>query len=112
MLHFLVAIQICIIRFLRHQFGIGCTGSDWYAMKSTTYETVPYKKAAMIDKWKDDWACLFKALRTMSEKNSETRVHIRNRTNTNVEAINRPLFSYADRMGQIVYLNKMLKNDD
>ena len=69
-------------------------------------------KVQVIEKWNDGWSCLFKALNSLKEEDLEKVIYIRNQGQTVVEAINRQLCHYSYHVGQIVFLGKMICNED
>ncbi|PKA99512.1 uncharacterized protein DUF1572 [Flavobacteriaceae bacterium MAR_2009_75] len=70
----------------------------------------PYgSKQEMIVAWEKGWTCLFNALESISEQDYNRLIKIRNEEHTIVEAINRQLAHYANHVGQIVLLAKMIK---
>jgi hypothetical protein len=73
----------------------------------------PYQtKSEMITDWKKGWSCLFDALKPLNSNNFEQLVYIRNQGHTVTEAINRQLCHYSYHIGQLVFVAKMIKNDD
>tara|TARA_R110002167_G_scaffold190051_1_gene392292 strand:- start:3500 stop:4051 length:552 start_codon:yes stop_codon:yes gene_type:complete len=62
--------------------------------------------------WDKGWACLIDALSKLSESDLETIVYIRNDGHTVIEAMNRQLAHYAYHIGQLVFIAKMLKNEE
>ena len=67
---------------------------------------------ALKEKWEAGWACLFQALDSINEENFDTIIYIRNMGHTIPEAINRQLAHYAYHIGQIVYIGRMLKDQE
>ncbi|MCF2875105.1 MULTISPECIES: DUF1572 family protein [unclassified Tenacibaculum] len=65
-------------------------------------------KEEVIAYWENGWQCLFKALNSITEENSNTIVYIRNQGHTITEAINRQLCHYSYHVGQIVFLGRLL----
>jgi hypothetical protein len=65
----------------------------------------------LMRKWNDGWACLFKAINSITEDNFNTIIYIRNVGHTIQEAINRQLAHYPYHIGQIVFIGKMVKGD-
>jgi hypothetical protein len=63
-------------------------------------------------KWKEGWNCLFEALETAQNIDSETKIMIRNQPLTITEAFLRQLAHYSHHVGQIVYIGKMLKSEE
>lgn len=69
-------------------------------------------KEELMNRWYEGWACLLKTLEHLTDADLERIVYIRNDGHTVVEAINRQLAHYPYHIGQIVFIAKMLKNDD
>lgn len=69
-------------------------------------------KDELMHRWQEGWACLSAALAQLSEADMEHIVYIRNEGHTVVEALNRQLAHYASHIGQIIFIAKMLKNED
>jgi hypothetical protein len=61
--------------------------------------------------WNEGWACLFDALNSITNNDLDKIIYIRNDGHTVLEAINRQLAHYPYHVGQIVFLAKMIKND-
>lgn len=73
----------------------------------------PFKsKTALMDHWTKGWDCLLNALNQLTEADLEKIIYIRNDGHTVIEAINRQLAHYPYHIGQIVFIAKMLKNED
>ena len=68
-------------------------------------------KKEMIAAWEKGWQCLFEALASINETNFETPIRIRGQEHTIIEAINRQLAHYANHVGQIVLLGKMIQGE-
>ncbi len=66
----------------------------------------------LFGKWNEGWDCLFTALEPLAENNLEQVVYIRNMGHTVTEAINRQLAHYAYHVGQIVFLGKLIQDQD
>lgn len=69
-------------------------------------------KEELINRWNEGWACLLKTLEHLTDADLERVVYIRNDGHTVVEAINRQLAHYPYHIGQMVFIAKMLKNED
>lgn len=75
--------------------------------------TNPFKtKEELMERWNAGWDCLLHTLENLSEQDLEKIVYIRNDGHTVVEAINRQLAHYPYHIGQLVFIAKMLKNQD
>lgn len=69
-------------------------------------------KVKLMERWSRGWECLLKTLEHLTEEDMERIVYIRNDGHTVVEAINRQLAHYPYHIGQMVFIAKMLKNED
>lgn len=65
-------------------------------------------RAELLEKWNAGWACLFKAIDSLTLADLDQIIYIRNQGHTVTEAINRQLAHYPYHIGQIVFLGKML----
>lgn len=73
----------------------------------------PYEnRKELLLAWEEGWNCLFNALDSVNAENFEVPVFIRSEQHTIIEAIHRQLAHYANHVGQIIYLGKMLKGKD
>ncbi len=68
-------------------------------------------KEALLNTWQQGWDCLFDAVRSLTEGDLEKEVIIRNMGHTVVEAINRQVSHYSYHIGQMVYIGKLIQND-
>lgn len=69
-------------------------------------------KAELMECWNKGWECLIRALDQLTEADLERIVYIRNDGHTVTEAINRQLAHYPYHIGQLVFIAKMLQNDN
>ena len=68
---------------------------------------------ASIEKlWNEGWDCTFNALRPLTDDDLGKIVYIRNQGHTVTEAINRQLAHYPYHIGQIVFIGKMLLDNN
>jgi Protein of unknown function (DUF1572) len=65
-------------------------------------------KADLLTVWNEGWACLFEAINSITEADFDTIIYIRNERHTIVEAINRQLAHYPYHIGQLVFIGKMV----
>ena len=86
-------------------------GEKPWRHRDTEFEEPFTTKTEMIAAWEKGWQCLFDAIATLNSDNFNRLVKIRNEEHTIVEAINRQLAHYANHVGQIVLLGKMIKGD-
>ena len=69
-------------------------------------------KKEIIDSWEKGWQCLFDALNGIDESNFGNQIVIRGQAHTIPQAINRQLAHYANHVGQIVFIGKMIRGQD
>ncbi|MGB1269066.1 MAG: DUF1572 family protein [Flavobacteriaceae bacterium] len=69
-------------------------------------------KEDLLKVWEKGWECLFTAIDPLTKEDFQKEVYIRNMGHTVVEAINRQLAHYAYHVGQIVFIGKMLANEN
>lgn len=63
-------------------------------------------------RWNEGWACLEHALNSLQEDDLDRIVYIRNEGHTVLEALNRQLAHYPYHIGQMIYIAKMLSDED
>jgi len=69
-------------------------------------------KKELIKLWESGWSCLFEALEELNQEDLEKEVFIRNIGQTIRSAIDRQLCHYSYHVGQIVFIGKMIKNEN
>ena len=69
-------------------------------------------KEEVLAYWEKGWNCLFDAINPLTEEDLDKIVYIRNQGHTVIEAINRQLCHYSYHIGQLVFLGKMLQNEN
>ncbi|MBD1365644.1 DUF1572 family protein [Mucilaginibacter sp. ZT4R22] len=66
----------------------------------------------LLAKWNEGWACLFSALELVNESTIHNHVFIRGEKHTITDAINRQLAHYPYHIGQIVFIAKMIADNN
>jgi len=66
----------------------------------------------LMDLWNNGWSLLFSTLENIREEDLLKYVYIRKEEHTVIRAIQRQLSHYAYHCGQIVYLAKMIRNEN
>ena len=66
----------------------------------------------LLQKWNEGWSCLLNAIGSLKEEDLEKIIYIRNMGHTVTEAINRQLAHYPSHIGQIIFLGKMINNEE
>jgi hypothetical protein len=87
-------------------------GEKPWRHRDTEFEEPFTTKTEMITAWEEGWQCLFDAIASINSNNFSRLVKIRNEEHTITEAINRQLAHYANHVGQIVVLGKMIKGEN
>jgi len=87
-------------------------GEKTWRHRDSEFEDTYTSKSDMITHWEKGWYCLFDAINTLKDNDLERLIYIRNQGHTVTEAINRQLSHYAFHVGQIVFLGKMIANEN
>ena len=69
-------------------------GEKEWRNRDSEFENSIQTKEDMMTKWNDGWDCLFNALDTINTENFNTRIYIRNQSQSITEAINRQFGHY------------------
>ena len=84
---------------------------DW-RNRDTEFESAVTSKDDLLKRWEAGWKCLFDALHSITDADLDKEILIRNQKHTIAEAINRQLAHYPYHIGQIVFLGKMLSDNN
>ncbi|MBB6332893.1 hypothetical protein HNP24_003896 [Chryseobacterium sediminis] len=69
-------------------------------------------KEQVLDFWEKGWECFFEALEKINDDNLYSTTYIRGEAHPVIDAVLRQLAHYPYHIGQIVYIAKMIKNED
>lgn len=69
-------------------------------------------KQEVLDFWEKGWKCLLEALEQITNENMYATIYIRGEAHSVIDAVFRQLTHYPYHIGQMVYIAKMLKNED
>ena len=69
-------------------------------------------KDEVLQYWEAGWKCLFDALNQINDENLHSIIYIRNEAHTVLDAVLRQLAHYPYHIGQIIYIAKMMKDQD
>lgn len=83
---------------------------DWRD-RDSEFENDFKTKAELLDFWNRGWEVFENAIAQLSPEDLDKTIYIRNQGHSVVEAINRQLAHYPYHVGQIVFIGKMLAND-
>ena len=86
-------------------------GEKEWRQRDAEFENDIRTKEELLQKWNEGWACLYAALDSLMPEDLERIIYIRNQGHTVMEAINRQLAHYPYHVGQIVFLGKMIRNE-
>jgi hypothetical protein len=87
-------------------------GEKPWRNRDAEFEEILWTKEETLKHWKTGWTCLFAALDSLTEKDVEKIVYIRNIGHTVFEALTRQLAHYASHIGQIVFIGKILRGNE
>ena len=84
---------------------------DW-RNRDQEFENTFTTKQEILDYWEKGWRCLFEALNTITEDNINSTIYIRGEAHTVTDAVLRQLAHYSYHVGQIVFIGKILQNEN
>jgi len=87
-------------------------GEKAWREREGEFENEFASKEELLAKWEQGWKCLFDAINSLTEEDLGKEIFIRNMGHTVMEAINRQLAHYPYHIGQMVFLGKMIANEN
>lgn len=84
---------------------------DW-RNRDEEFEGTYSSKAALLSDWEKGWECLFNITQKLTPNDLSKTVLIRKEPHTVMDAVNRQVAHYSYHVGQIVYLAKLIKQDN
>lgn len=87
-------------------------GEKPWRHRDSEFENNFKTREEMLDYWEKGWKVLFDALEEMNDEVLQREITIREEKHTVLDAVLRQLAHYPYHIGQIVFIAKMLKNDD
>ena len=69
-------------------------------------------KEEVLEFWEKGWSCLFEAIDQITDENINSTIYIRGEAHSVLDAVFRQLAHYPYHVGQIIYIGKMMKNND
>lgn len=86
-------------------------GEKTWRSRDAEFETrLNYQQ--LLDIWEKGWYCCLHAIEMLTEDDLAKTIHIRGEAMPAIDAINRQLAHYASHVGQIIYIAKILKNEN
>jgi Protein of unknown function (DUF1572) len=86
-------------------------GEKEWRQRDAEFDNDIANRAELLAKWNEGWNCLFNAINPLTEEDLTKEIYIRNMGHTVVEAINRQLAHYPYHVGQIVFIGKLVCDD-
>jgi hypothetical protein len=87
-------------------------GEKEWRKRDDEFETITQTRTQLMEQWDQGWECLFNALHGLSNAQLNEVIYIRGEAHSVVEAIARQLTHYAYHVGQIVFLARLLNQDN
>jgi hypothetical protein len=84
---------------------------DW-RKRDAEFEIKKTSKDQLIELWEKGWHCCFDALNSLTDNDLLKIIYIRGEGLSVVDAINRQLAHYPYHVGQIIYVAKMIQDDN
>lgn len=87
-------------------------GEKGWRDRDDEFEVHNYSRQQLIDLWNKGWGCFLDALTSLKETDLLKTIYIRDESLSAIDAINRQLAHYPYHIGQIVYIGRLIKNND
>jgi len=87
-------------------------GEKPWRQRDDEFEIHAYTKQQLIERWNKGWICFFDAVQSLNENDLLKQVSIRDEKLSVIDAIIRQLAHYPHHIGQIVYIGRMIKNEN
>ncbi|MFM9989349.1 DUF1572 domain-containing protein [Flavobacterium sp.] len=87
-------------------------GEKEWRNRDGEFENNINSKETLIEMWDEGWKCFFNALNLLNAEDLNRIIYIRNEGHTVLEAINRQLAHYPYHVGQMVFIGKMICNEN
>lgn len=87
-------------------------GEKEWRNRDAEFENDVSDKETLLAQWEEGWHCLFQAIDPLTTEDLEKIVYVRNMGHTVIEAVNRQLSHYSYHVGQIVYIGRLIIDQD
>jgi hypothetical protein len=87
-------------------------GEKEWRQRDAEFDNDIADRTELLEKWNEGWACLFNAINPLTDDDLTKEIFIRNQGHTITEAINRQLAHYPYHVGQIVFIGKLLCDEN
>lgn len=86
-------------------------GEKPWRKRDAEFETIPTTKEEVLASWNAGWYCVFNALESLQPADLTKTIYIRTEPLTVYDAMLRQLAHYPHHVGQIIYIGKMIKDE-
>ena len=87
-------------------------GEKEWRQRDDEFEIHDYSKQHFIELWEKGWSCFLNAIEPLTKKELKQTITIRNEPLTVIDAINRQMAHYPYHVGQIIFIAKIIKNQN
>lgn len=87
-------------------------GEKEWRRRDAEFEEQHLSKEQLLQQWEDGWACVFAAIGNLTEEQLLQTISIRTEPLTVMDALNRQMAHYPYHVGQIVYIGRMIRNNE
>lgn len=87
-------------------------GEKAWRNRDTEFEAVLTTRQQVITAWEDGWRCVFDAITALKPENLMQTIYIRSEPLLVYDALLRQLAHYPHHVGQILFIGKMLKDEN
>ena len=87
-------------------------GEKAWRKRDEEFEDQQWTKEALLKQWNEAWHCYINTVKHLTEDDLLKTITIRSEGLTVIDALNRQLAHYPYHVGQIVYIGRMIKNND
>ena len=87
-------------------------GEKEWRNRDAEFEDQGLDKEELIELWSKGWNCLFTTLQGLNEEDLLATIRIRGEELSVVDAINRQLAHYPYHVGQMIYLGKIVRDEE
>ncbi|MES1218922.1 MAG: DUF1572 family protein [Bacteroidota bacterium] len=87
-------------------------GEKEWRHRDNEFNIHEYTKKQLIELWEQGWNCFINSLENLHEDDLLKTIYIRQEALTAIDAINRQLAHYPHHIGQILYVGKIIRNEN
>ena len=87
-------------------------GEKEWRSRDAEFEEQHLSKEQLLDQWEKGWACCLDVLNSLTEDDLLKTIYIRSEGLVAIDAINRQFAHYPYHVGQIIYIARIIKNEN